>query len=340
MFDEAPLTWVDAPPAPPADAATAARAHDVAAALARGEPITLTGSPGSGRRTTALLAAAALAPRRAYLVPALPWRAPEALREIARQLGVVSPGGLRPDTLLALAHGAMVEAAGGLLIIDARLHLDAALLNLLRPPAGWGAVVLAPAGATPPWGAPLALPPPSPVAALVDDDAAAVLAAAAWFDPWEGAPRALLPAIAARSTEATDDAIGRLLARGRLRPARDPRRVLPPLTLHEDRPAPTDAAGRGAAERFVAAVAAWCRRTGDDGDRLLVDDRANVMTALALWPQVAPPGLVAGFAHALPMLIEDVGCHPAIEQIIAAARFGDDATPPLVARARRLMSPP
>ncbi len=340
MFDEAPLTWVDAPPPPPADAAVLARARDVAAVLARGEAVTLIGASGSGRRTTALHAVAALTPRRAYVVPAIPWRAPEALREIARQVGVVSPGGLPPETLLTLATGALADAPGGVIVVDARLHADPALLAMLRPPPGWGAVLLAPSGVAPAvaWGARLELPVAAVPAPIAADDAA-VLAATAWFDPWEGAPRALLAAIADRQTAATEAALDRLLARGHLRPARDARRVLPPVALHVSRPAPTDVAGRGPAERFVATLAAWCKRTGDDGGRLLVDDRANVMTALALWRDLAPPGLVAGFAHALPMLVEDVGCHVAIDLIVAAERFGDDATPALIARARRLMSP-
>jgi hypothetical protein len=341
MFDEAPLTWVDAPPPPAAGPAVMAIASTVAAALAAGEAVTLVGASGSGRRTTALHAVAALAPRRAYVVPAIPWRAPEALREIARQLGVISPGGLRPETLLALATGAMADAPGGVVVVDARLRADPELLAMLRPPAGWRAILLAPAALADDraWGARIALPPPSPLAPPDGDDAE-VLAAAAWFDPWEGAPRALVPAVADREPAATQAAIDRLLAGGHLRPARDPRRVLPPLALHERRPDLAAAAGRALAERFVAAIATWCRRAGADGGRLLIDDRANVMTALALWPDLAPPGLVAGFAHALPMLVEDVGCRPAIATIFDAARFGDEATPALIASARRLMSPP
>lgn len=319
-----------------------ARAREVAAALARGEAVTLVGAAGSGRRAVALHAVDALAPRRAYLVPAVPWRAPEALREIARQLGVVSPGGLRPETLLALASGAMATAAGGVVVVDARLHADAALLAMLRPPPGWGAVLLTSSDVAPAitWGARLELAVAAPLPAALDADDAAVLAATAWFDPWEGAPRALVPAVADRDAAATQAALDRLLTSGLLRSARDPRRVLPPLALHADRPTLASPAGRASAERFVAAIATWCRRTDGDGGRLLVDDRANVMTALAMWPEVAPPGLVAGFAHALPMLVEDVGCHAAIDRILAAERFGDDATPALIASARRLLSPP
>ena len=64
-------------------------------------------------------------------------------------------------------------------------------------------------------------------------------------------------------------------------------------------------------------MATLCGRTIHDAERVLAADRANVMTALATWPAVAPPGLVTGFAHALPMLLDDLGCE--------VARHGDDA---------------
>jgi energy-coupling factor transporter ATP-binding protein EcfA2 len=135
MFDEAPLTWVDAPPPPAAGPAVMAIASTVTAALAADEAVTLVGATGSGRRTAALHAVAALA-QRAYVVPAIPWRAPEALREIARQAGVVSPGGLRPETLLTLASGAMRDAPGGVVVVDARLRADPGVAGDAAPAGG------------------------------------------------------------------------------------------------------------------------------------------------------------------------------------------------------------
>jgi hypothetical protein len=59
---------------------------------------------------------------------------------------VISPGGLRPETLLALATGAMADAPGGVVVVDARLRADPERCSrCCAPPAGWRAILLAPA---------------------------------------------------------------------------------------------------------------------------------------------------------------------------------------------------
>ncbi|MBK9030111.1 MAG: hypothetical protein IPL61_02025 [Myxococcales bacterium] len=336
MLDDAPLTWVDCPPAPPASAAVRDLAGAAAAALRDGGAVTLAGADGSGRRTAALTLVAALAAPRAYLVPGVPWRAPEALREIARQLGTPSPPGVRPQTLVALARGVLAAAPGGVIVVDARVQADPGLLARIRPPDGWSAVLLAPReiDADTAWGRRLDAPAPAPIVPVTDDDAT-VLAATAYFDPWEGAPRALVPAVAHLPEDLVAAALDRLLAAGRLRLARDARRVLPTVADFQARPEPTAPAARAMSERFVSAIATWCGRTKTDAEFLLADDRANVMTALSMWQQTSPPGLVAGFARALPMLVDDVMCHEAAKMIMSAERFGDTDTPGLVAQATR-----
>lgn len=214
------------------------------------------------------------------------------------------PGAAPPalaDALAALrTDGAVtltgVDGSGRTLIVDARIQADASLLAAIRPPAGWHAILLAPreVDAATAWGPRLDLPDPAAPAALAGDDAA-VLAAASYFDPWEGAPRILLAAVAGLAADATDAALGLLLATGRLRPASDPARVLTTLHDYQARPEVTDPRERPYAERFVAAIATLCGRTIHDTTRALAPDRANVMTALAIWPAVAPPGLVTGF---------------------------------------------
>jgi hypothetical protein len=284
MFDEAPLTWVDAPPPPAAGPAVMAIASTVTAALAAGEAVTLVGATGSGRRTAALHAVAALARgARTWCRRSRGGRPRRCARSRGR-LGVISPGGLRPETLLTLASGAMRDAPGGVVVVDARLRADPALLAMLRPPAGWRAILLAPAALADDraWGARIALPPPPPLAPPDGDDAA-VLAAAAWFDPWEGAPRALVPAVADREPAATQAALDRLLAGGHLRAARDPRRVLPPLALHERRPDLAAAAGtrprralrRG--DRHVVPARRRRRRPAADRRSRQRDDRARAV---------------------------------------------------------------
>ncbi len=165
-----------------------------------------------------------------------------------------------------------------------------------------------------------------------------MLTAASYFDPWEGAPRVLVAAVAELSVAATDAAIERLLGAGRLRPARDPGRVLTTLHDYQARPEVTDPRERPFAERFVAAMATMCGRTIHDTERVLAADRANVMTALAIWPAVAAPGLVTGFAHALPMLIDDLGCEEAVKAVMSAGRYGDDAAQRAIARAEQRLS--
>ena len=91
------------------------------------------------------------------------------------------------------------------------------------------------------------------------------------------------------------------------------------------------------AERFVVAMAAWCARAGDDVRHALADDRANLMTSLSIWQDVAPISLVDGFAPALPMLLDDVGCHQAAKMLIQATRFGSDDAHRLGADANRRM---
>lgn len=335
LDDYAPLTWVEAPP-PPAPAPPALA--DALAALRTDGAVTLTGGDGSGRRTTALHVAAALGPP-AYLIPGVPWRAPEALREISARLGQWIPPRQPPRVLVTIAQATLAERPGGTLIVDARIQAAPGLLAALRPGPGWRALLLAPRGvdADTAWGARIELPDAAPPAPLAGDDAA-VQTAASYFDPWEGAPRALLPAIAERSTAATDAAIDRLLAAGRLRPARDPARVLATVHDYQARPEATDPRERPFAERFVAAMATLCGRTIHDAERVLAADRANVMTALAIWPAVAPPGLVTGFAHALPMLLDDLGCEEAVNSVMAVARHGDDAAQRAIDQARRRLT--
>ncbi len=333
--DYAPLTWVEAPPAPaPAPAAVA----DALAAVRADGAVTLTGSDGSGRRTTALHVAAALGPP-SYLIPGVPWRAPEALREISARLGQWIPPRQRPQVLVTIAQATLAERPGGTLIVDARIQADPGLLAALRPAPGWRAILLAPRDidADSAWGARIDLPAVAPPAPLAGDDAA-VLTAASYFDPWEGAPRALLAAVADLPTAATDAAIARLLATGRLRPASDPGRVLPTLHDYQARPEVTDPRERPFAERFVAAMATLCGRTIHDAERVLAADRANVMTALATWPAVAPPGLVTGFAHALPMLLDDLGCEEAAKAVMSVARHGDDAAQRAIDHAQRRLT--
>ncbi|MBL8625260.1 MAG: hypothetical protein JNK64_28375 [Myxococcales bacterium] len=330
LQDHAPLTWVEAPPAPqPAPSAV----EDALVAVRADGAVTLTGSDGSGRRTTALHVAAALA-LPAYLVPGLPWRAPEALREISRRLDQWIPPRQRPQVLVTIAQATLAERPGGTIIVDARVKADPGLLAALRPPPGWRAILLAPRGldADVAWGAAIDLPDASPPATPEGDDAAA-LTAASYFDPWEGAPRALVAAVADLPRPASDAAIDRLVAAGRLRPARDPARVLPTLHDYQARPEVTDPRERPFAERFVAAVATLCGRTIPDPDRTLALDRANIMTALSIWPAVAPKGLVVGFAHALPVLIDDLGCDEAAKAVMSVGRYGDDAAQQAIARA-------
>lgn len=334
--DYAPLTWVEAPPAPaPAPAVVA----DAVAAVRADGAVTLTGSDGSGRRTTALHAAAALGAAPAFLVPGVPWRAPEALREISARLGQWIPPRQRPQVLVTLAQATLAERPGGTIIVDARIQADPGLLAALRPAPGWRAILLAPRDieADTLWGARVDLPDATPPAPVAGDDAA-VLAAASYFDPWEGAPRIMLAAVAGLAPDATEAAIGRLLAAGRLRPATDPGRVLTTLHDYQARPEVTDPRERAFAERFVAAMATLCGRTIHDAERVLAADRANVMTALAIWPAVAPPGLVTGFAHALPMLLDDLGCEEAAKAVMSVGRHGDDAAQRAVDRAQQRLT--
>lgn len=333
MSDDVPLPWVEAPPAPPAPPPVV---DDALAHLRADGAVTLAGSDGSGRRTAALHVVATLEAAHAYLVPGVPWRAPEALREIGRRLDTRMPPELPPQTIVKLAHAAMTERDGGVLVVDARIQADPGLLAALRPPAGWRAILLAPGDidAATAWGAIVPLASGDPPPALTGDDGA-VLAAASYFDPWEGAPRPLLAAVADRSPEVTDAAIERLLTAGRLRPSRDRDRVLPTLHDYQARPEVSDPRERPFAERYVAAIAALCGRTKPDEPRALAPDRGNVMTALSLWPSVSPPGLVAGFALALPMLLDDRACHEAAKLIIDASRYGDAAAQQAISRAQR-----
>lgn len=335
LDDHVPLTWVEAPPAPPP--APPALADALAAVRADGA-VTLTGTDGSGRRTTALHVAAALEGA-AYLIPGVPWRAPEALREISRRLDQWIPPRQRPQVLVTIAQATLAERPGGTLIVDARVKADAGLLAALRPAAGWRAILLAPADldADVAWGARIALPDVAPPAPVTDADAA-VLTAASYFDPWEGAPRGLLAVVAELPVATTDAAIDRLLVAGRLRPGSDPGRVLPTLHDYQARPEVTDPRERPFAERFVATMAAMCGRTIHDTTRSLGPDRANVMTALAIWPAVAPPGLVAGFAHALPMLLDDLGCEEAAKAVMSLARYGDEAAQRAIDRAEQRLT--
>jgi|GEM_PF-3381016 len=323
MIDDAAQTWIELPPPPtaPSDAARAAAA--AIAASQRGEVVSLVGTPGSGRRTAALLAAAALRGD-AYLIPALPWRAPGAMGEIARRLGLSPPHELSTGTLLQLARGAM-DGKHGTLILDARVHADAKLIGALTAP-GWKTIVLVPADevATASFGTRIDLPHPPPRAATPAGDDTTLLAAAAFFDPWEGAPLPLLSAVAGLDDDTAAAAVARLMAAGSLRPARDHRRVLPNLYAHQERSEPTDPTNRPLAERFVTAMAAWCARTAGDVRRQLADDRANLMSSLAIWQAVAPITMVDGFAHALPFLLDDVGCHEAAKLVIQATRFGGE----------------
>ena len=94
--------------------------------------------------------------------------------------------------------------------------------------------------------------------------------------------------------EATDAAIERLLAAGRLRPSRDPGRVFPTLHDYQARPETSDPRERPFAERYVAAIATLCGRTTPEDARTLAPDRGNVMTALALWRVEARLRLLAG----------------------------------------------
>jgi hypothetical protein len=333
--DFAPLPWVEAPPPPTSPAVAIA---DALAAVRADGAVTLTGSDGSGRRTTALQLAAALEPP-AYVIPGVPWRAPEALREISRRLDQWIPPRQRPQVLVTIAQATLAERPGGTLIVDARIQADPGLLAALRPPAGWRAILLAPrdVDADTAWGRRVDLPDAAPPPPLAAPDAA-VLTAASYFDPWEGAPRVLVAAVAELSVAATDAAIERLLGAGRLRPARDPGRVLTTLHDYQARPEVTDPRERPFAERFVAAMATMCGRTIHDTERVLAADRANVMTALAIWPAVAAPGLVTGFAHALPMLIDDLGCEEAVKAVMSAGRYGDDAAQRAIARAEQRLS--
>jgi hypothetical protein len=114
--------------------------------------------------------------------------------------------------------------------------------------------------------------------------------------------------------------------------------VLTTLHDYQARPEVTDPRERPFAERFVAAMATLCGRTIHDTERVLAADRANVMTALAIWPAVAAPGLVTGFAHALPMLIDDLGCEEAVKAVMSAGRYGDDAAQRAIARAEQRLS--
>ena len=333
MSDDVPLSWVEAPPAPTAPPAVvdAALAH-----LRADGAVTLAGGDGSGRRTAALHVVAALEAAHAYLVPGVPWRAPEAFRDIARRLDGRMPPELAPQLIVKLTQAAMAERDGGVLVVDARIQADPGLLAALRPPASWRAILLAPADidADTAWGAIVPLPSGDAPPLLTGDDGA-VLAAASYFDPWEGAPRPLLAAVADLTPEATDAAIERLLIAGRLRPSRDRARVLPTLHDYQARPEVSDPRERPFAERYVAAIATLCGRTKPEATRELAPDRGNVMTALALWPAVAPPGLVVGFAQVLPMLLDDRACHEAAKSIIAAGRYGDDAAQQAIARAQR-----
>jgi hypothetical protein len=187
---------------------------DALAAVRADGAVTLTGSDGSGRRTTALHLAAALEPP-AYLIPGVPWRAPEALREISRRLDQWIPPRQRPQVLVTIAQATLAERPGGTLIVDARIQADPGLLAALRPPAGWRAILLAPrdVDADTAWGRRVDLPDAAPPPPLAEPDAA-VLTAASYFDPWEGAPRVLVAAVAELSVAATDAAIERLLAGG------------------------------------------------------------------------------------------------------------------------------
>ena len=334
--DDVPLPWVEAPPPPPTPPAVV---DDALAHLRADGAVTLAGGDGSGRRTAALHLVAALEAAHAYLVPGVPWRAPEALREISRRLDTRVPPELKPQLIVKLAQAAMAEHGGGVLVVDARIQADPGLLAALRPPASWRAILLAPADvdAATAWGAIVALPSGDPPLALTGDDGAE-LAAASYFDPWEGAPRPLLAAVADLSPEATDAAIERLLAAGRLRPSRDPGRVFPTLHDYQARPETSDPRERPFAERYVAAIATLCGRTTPEDARTLAPDRGNVMTALALWPAVAPPGLVVGFSHALPMLLDDRACHEAAKSVIAAGRYGDDTSATIISRAQRRLA--
>ena len=153
----------------------------------------------------------------------------------------------------------------------------------------------------------------------------------------EGAPRALLSAVAGLDEDAMTAAIARLIDRGALRPARDRRRVLPTLHGFQHRPEATDPTSRAMAERFVLTLASWCRRVGPEARHALADDRGNLMTSLSIWQEVAPITLVDGFAHALPMLLDDACCHEAAKVVIQATRFGDDDALALGADANRRM---
>lgn len=336
MIDDPALTWIDVPPPPPAPSDDARAA--AAAVVKAGPTCTLVGTTGSGRRTAALLAAAEL-DGDVYLVPALPWRIPGALREIARRLGVPTPVELSTDTLVAIAQGAMLGKRGTI-ILDGRVHALAPMIDAITPPDGWRTILLAPGDQDDAAviGARLDLPPPDPRDPRpLAPDLAAVLAAAAYFDPYEGAPRPLLAEVAGLEHAPAEAAIDRLIAAGRLRPARDRRRVLPTLDDHQHRPDPGDPTTRAFAERYVALFAAWCARAGGDARHLLADDRSNLMTSLSIWQEVAPVGLVDGFAWALPMLLDDAGCVEAAKLVISAARFGGDDADRLATEATRRM---
>lgn len=334
MIDDPAQTWIELPPAPPATDAVRAIADEVVATLASRDAVTLVGSPGSGRRTAALHAAHALDPA-GYLVPALPWRAPGALREIARRLGVPTPVELSPRTIVTTARGAM-DGHRGTLVLDARVRAEGGLLHAITPP-GWRTILLVPDDSVI-IGERIDLPaaPPPPLIAAGDD--ATVYAAASLFDPWEGAPRSLLSATAGLDEEHMASAISRLLEVGALRPARDRRRVMPTLHAHLQRPEPTAPTIRAIAERFVETMASWCLRAGDDARHQLADDRGNLMTSLAIWQEVAPVDLVDGFAFALPMLLDDTACHQAAKLVIQATRFAGDRALALGADANRRMS--
>ena len=183
--------------------------------------------------------------------------------------------------------------------------------------------------------APIRLPAPPPPPPVPDGpEERAVAAAASLFDPWEGAPRAYLTAVAGLERSAADAAVDRLVARGLLRSARDATRVLPTIHAFQARPAPTDPAIRAHAERFVLTLAAACTRAGDAARIHLADDRANLMTALALWPDVGAPELVEGFAVALPFLLDDAMCRDAARLVIEAAPAGSPAARRLAEEAR------
>lgn len=343
MIDDPVQTWIELPPPPPHPSAGAqAAAAEVLDAMRGGaDTVTLLGVPGSGRRTAALLAARDLGGD-AYVVPALPWRAPGALRELARRVGVPTPVELKPQTIVAIARGAL-EGKSGTIVLDARVRAEPALLEVLRPPSGWRTIVLAPhdeAEGALGRSIELLLPGAPPVAAAFDQE---LLRAAAYFDPWEGAPVALLAAVAGQDERETASGISRLIEAGLLRPARDPRGVMPTLHAHQERAEhtdPGDPTNRALAERFVLAMATFCARAGADARAALADDRANLMTALSIWPDVAPVGLASGFAYALPMLLDDSGCHEAAKLVIQATRVGDEATAARGADARRRMGWP